>query len=103
MKLIVSKKSKRELSYYVKNISRDLLIVFSYTIGFCLYALIYLVWTIDFSSINLAWISIPILGFCLGIAHIFFIYKGSLFCKALTMFAIMFYTFALPVIIAVVN
>ncbi len=105
MKIILDKKPNRNFSYHMKNFFRDILIIFSYTLGFCLYALIYLIWTIDFNNLNylLNWIVIPILGFILGICHMFFIYKGSLFCKALIMFSIMFYTFILPVVIAFVN
>ena len=105
MKLILDKKPKREFSYHMRNSFRNILIILSYTLGFCLYAFIYLVWTIDFNNLSylLNWIIIPILGFILGICHMFFIYKGSLFCKALIMFSIMFYTFILPVVIAFVN
>ena len=122
MKIILDKKPKREFSYHMRNSFRNILIILSYTLGFCLYAFIYLVWTIDcyywvnilsyYKSLRhfihwewglLNWIIIPILGFILGICHMFFIYKGSLFCKALIMFSIMFYTFILPVVIAFVN
>lgn len=105
MKIILDKKPKRDFSYHMKNSFRNILIMLSYTLGFCLYAFIYLVWTIDFNNLTylLNWIIIPILGFTLGICHMFFIYKGSLFCKALIMFSIMFYTFILPVVIAFVN
>lgn len=105
MKIILDKKPKRDFSYHMRNSFRNILIMLSYTLGFCLYAFIYLVWTIDFNNLTylLNWIIIPVLGFALGICHMFFIYKGSLFCKALIMFSIMFYTFILPVVIAFVN
>lgn len=103
MKLISDRKQKKGFSSIIFNLGRDLLIIFSYIIGFSLYAFVYLVWTINWKNISVWWITIPILGFLLSIAHMFFIHKGYLFCKALIMFSIMIYTFVLPIIIAVVN
>ena len=71
--------------------------------GTWIYAFIFLVWTIDFKNINLGWISIPIIGFVLGLIHIIFIYKGSLICKTITMVSILLYVFILPFIIAFIN
>lgn len=95
--------TEKKVSRFIFNLGRDILIISSYIIGFSLYAFIYLVWTTDWKNISFWWILIPILGFLESIAHMFFIYKGSLFCKALIMFTIMIYTFVLPIIIAVIN
>lgn len=103
MKLIVDLKPKHNFLYKFKNTLRDITIVLSYTLGLTLYAFIFLVWTIDFKNINLGWISIPIIGFVLGLIHIIFIYKGSLICKTITMVSILLYVFVLPFIIAFVN
>ena len=96
MKLITSKKEKNTFNYHIKNSLRNVVIVLSYTIGFTLYALFFLIWKVDFHDISLWWISVPIIGFILGITHMLFIYKGSLTCRAITMFVIMFFVFVIP-------
>lgn len=96
MKLITSKKEKNCLNYHIKNSLRNVTIVLSYMVGFALYALFFLIWKVNLRDISLWWISVPVIGFILGILHMFFIYKGSLICRAITMFAIMFFVFVIP-------
>lgn len=104
MKIIVDKKDKKNLNYHVKNSLRNILIIFSYIVGFSLYSLIYMVWpTKDLCSISYWWIAIPMIGLVTGLLHMLFIYKGSLFCKGIIMFEIMIYVFLLPLIIALVK
>ena len=104
MRLIVDKKNNRNISYHFKNILRNTLIIFSYIVGFSCYALLFLGWTINFKEFtNIVWIAAPILGLVTGLIHMGFIYKGSLICKALVMFIIMFYVFILPLLVAIYN
>lgn len=104
IKVIVDKKNKINTLYHVKNSLRNITILLSYTLGFCVYSLLFQLWSIDsFLTLSWWWLVIPILGFLTGIIHLGFIYKGSLICKAFVMFCIMFYVFVLPFVIAMVN
>lgn len=103
MKLISDKASNLSFKYYLKNFFRDVLIICAYTLGFCAYALVFLSWTVNFKTLSYGWITIPVLGFVMGLIHIGYIYKGSLLCKAIVMFSIMLYIFIVPLVIAFIN
>lgn len=103
MKIIKSKKEKQIFSFYFKNFIRDFLIIFSYTFGFVLYWFIFFILKWDYDLFKLYIIIIPTLGFVMGITHIVFIYKGSLFCKTITMITILLYVFILPIVITFVG
>lgn len=103
MKLIVATKNKRNFFSNFKIFLRNAIILVSYTLGFSVYALLFLIWTIEWKSDNLYWLLIPLIGFIIGVFHLVFIYKGSLISKAITMFSIMIYVFLMPLVIAMVN
>ncbi len=100
MKFIIDKKEKNGFNYHLKNSLRNITIVLSYTIGFALYSFVFLICREkSISDIDLYWIFTPILGFVLGLIHLLYVYKGSLFSRGFTMISIMIYVFAIPFII----